>query len=236
MQQDDGRAFRPHLAGAGLLRAQERFVATLLRCPGLWANASRSNITSRHFPSSLRSLFDLATTAPQKIRDAMASGINPAIARLYHLPVQNGGVALSLGRQIVESIRRADKMARHAAAPADAPVPVEIRLVVPTSSTSDTPAEALGKDRVMTFLRDLLANGALPAREIERIAAREGLLAAGRGIGDAKPFRSARRALGIKPFQQPGQKSGGWIWALPCQAPSAASGRPLPACRAARFR
>src|ERR1700693_3275730 len=66
----------------------------------------------------------------------------------------------------------------------------------------------------------------------------------GRGYfaGDAKPFRSARQALGIKPFQQPGRKGGGWIWVLPGQAPihrkpegghrqapSAASGAPAAA-------
>jgi hypothetical protein len=37
--------------------------------------------------------------------------------------------------------------------------------------------------------------------------------------GDTRFFRSARQALGIKPFQQPGRKGGGWIWVLPGQAP-----------------
>jgi hypothetical protein len=138
---DDGRAFRPHLAGAELLRAQERFLAALLRCPSLWANASRSNIRCRHFPSSLRSIFDLATAA-EKIRDAVTSGDNPTVARLYHLPVHlNGGVMLSLGRQIVESVRRAETK-RSVAEPANeaAPVPLEVPLAVPTRNA---PAEAL---------------------------------------------------------------------------------------------
>jgi hypothetical protein len=273
---DDGRAFRPHLAGAELLRAQERFLAALLRCPSLWANASRSNIRCRHFPSSLRSIFDLAT-APEKIRDAVTSGDNPTVVRLYHLPVHlNGGVVLSLGRQIVESIRRAEAE-RSTAEPANE-VPVEVPLAVPTAPTrnaqalapadqapapdasapdtcksgvdftamaddstslsdehmdsrasdvqkSDPPAiatagRALGsKDAVTAFLLAVLADGPLRAREIERMATVEGLLADGKAIGDAKPFRSARQALGIKPFQQSGRKGGGWIWVLPGQAP-----------------
>ena len=282
MHDDDGRAFRPHLSGAELLRAQERFLTALLRCPSLCANTSRSNITRRHFPSSLRFIFDLATTAPGKIRDVVTSGANPTAARLYHLPVHlNPGVVLSLGRQIVESVRRAE-IERRAAEPADegAAVPVEVPLIVPMAPTRHAPAEVpapeapapdipapdicksgeigldfktvadsmslshermesrasdaresappiiatrscVGKDTVATFLLTVLADGPLPAREIEGMAAREGLLAAGKAIGDAKPFRSARQALGIKPFQQPGRKGAGWIWSLPCQPPSA---------------
>ena len=120
---DDGRAFRPHLGGAELLGAQERFLAALLRCPSLWGNASRSNITCAHFPSSLRSIFDLATIAPETIRDAVTFGDNPTVARLYHSPVHlNGGVVLSLGRQIVESVRRAETK-RSGAEPANEVAP-----------------------------------------------------------------------------------------------------------------
>jgi hypothetical protein len=138
---DDGRAFRPHLAGAELLGAQERFLAALLRCPSLWGNASRSNIRCRHFPSSLRSIFDLATTAPEKIRDAVTSGDNPTVARLYHLPVHlNGGVVHSLGRQIVESIRRAET--ERSAAELANEVPVEVPLAVPTAPTRNAQALA----------------------------------------------------------------------------------------------
>src|SRR6202042_2276680 len=91
--------------------------------PSLWANASRSNITCAHFPSSLRSIFDLATIAPETIRDAVTSGDNPAVARLYHSPVHlNGGVVLSLGRQIVESVRRAETK-RSSAEPANEVAP-----------------------------------------------------------------------------------------------------------------
>jgi hypothetical protein len=182
---------------------------------------------------------------------------------------------LSLGRQIVESIRRAETE-RSAAEPANE-VPVEVPLAVPTAPTrnaqalapadqapapdtsapdtcksgvdftamadstslsdermdsrasdvqkSDPPviattARSLGsKGTVTAFLLAVLADGPLRAREIERMAARDGLLAAGKAIGDAKPFRSARQALGIKPFQQSGRKGGGWIWVLPGQAP-----------------
>jgi hypothetical protein len=46
------------------------------------------------------------------------------------------------------------------------------------------------------------------------------LLSEGKPIGESKPFRAARDALGIKPYQQKGEKAGGWLWALPDQVPS----------------
>jgi hypothetical protein len=55
-----------------------------------------------------------------------------------------------------------------------------------------TAARSLGsKDTVTAFLLAVLADGPLRARKIERMAAREGLLADGKGIGDAKPFLGA---------------------------------------------
>jgi|SRR6516162_11398507 hypothetical protein len=34
-------------------------------------------------------------------------------------------------------------------------------------------------------------------------------------LGWAHMFRTAGSTLGVKSYQQPGQKSGGWIWSLP---------------------
>jgi hypothetical protein len=166
---DDGRAFRPHLAGAELLGAQERFLAALLRCPSLWGNASRSNIRCRHFPSSLRSIFDLATTAPEKIRDAVTSGDNPTVARLYHLPVHlNGGVVHSLGRQIVESIRRAET--ERSAAELANEVPVEVPLAVPTAPTRNAQALAPADQAPAPRQHQApsVASGAHPAAKVTR--------------------------------------------------------------------
>ena len=40
MEISDSRAFRPHLRGLELDRAQEKFLATVLRSPGLWSSAA----------------------------------------------------------------------------------------------------------------------------------------------------------------------------------------------------
>jgi hypothetical protein len=62
------------------------------------------------------------------------------------------------------------------------------------------------------------ANGPIPARELEVRARAVGLLDAGKSIGDSKPFRSARAALGVKTSQRVGVKAGGWFWELLDQA------------------
>lgn len=61
------------------------------------------------------------------------------------------------------------------------------------------------KAEASDFLRDILANGPLPAKQVKVEAAEAGIT--------PKSLRSAREALGIKP-----EKSGfegGWVWALP---------------------
>ena len=107
MEISDSRAFRPQLRGLELDRAQEKFLATVLRSPGLWASAARSKIGRHHFSSSLRPVFDLAIGAPEKIRDVVMS--DPQVRRIFGIPVHlHHGVVLSLARQIVESTGRSD--------------------------------------------------------------------------------------------------------------------------------
>ena len=65
---------------------------------------------------------------------------------------------------------------------------------------------------VVSFLRDALAHGPVAASEIERRAVDAGLLEQVKAMGKAKTFRTARAALGVKSYQQPGQRPGGWIW------------------------
>ena len=78
------------------------------------------------------------------------------------------------------------------------------------------------------FLTSLLATGAVKVEIIEQEAIKAGLLGVEQSIGQSKPFRSARKRLGIKPYQPKGEKAPGWEWALPLetphQVPSEASG------------
>jgi putative DNA primase/helicase len=75
-------------------------------------------------------------------------------------------------------------------------------------------------DGAIDFLRILLADGPRKAESVQDEARAAGLLGEDQSIGQSKPFRSARKALGIKPYQPKGVKSGGWIWALPDRSDS----------------
>jgi hypothetical protein len=64
------------------------------------------------------------------------------------------------------------------------------------------------------FLRTLLSNGPVAVSEVEKEAVDVGLHQAGKPIGQSKPFRGARDALGVK-TRKAGFGQKGWVWALP---------------------
>ena len=86
-----------------------------------------------------------------------------------------------------------------------------------------TADEALGgkgrgsaKDEVVQFLREILATGARPAKDVERLAVEAGLLASGTPIGQAKAFRLACQSMGVKRKRIGGFASDGhWVWQRP---------------------
>jgi hypothetical protein len=85
-------------------------------------------------------------------------------------------------------------------------------------------AEPTAKEDAAEFLRAVLAHGPAKVSDIEAQAREACLLCANQSISQSKPFRSARKKLGIEPYQSKGQKAGGWFWALPAdQMPSEAS-------------
>lgn len=95
--------------------------------------------------------------------------------------------------------------------------------------TADTALNASGehaataKDDAKEFLQRILASGPLPVREIEREARDCGLLGDTAQVGQCKPLRMARKALGIK-VQKTGMQ-GGWVWSLPESLEDASSGK-----------
>jgi putative DNA primase/helicase len=101
-----------------------------------------------------------------------------------------------------------------------------------TVSVSVTADEALAgvtnqssaKQDAVEFLRDLLCDGPMAVRDIEGHAVEAAMLADGKPIGQAKPFRLARQVLGIKPRRSGGLGGeGSWLWELPeaAKVPSA---------------
>jgi hypothetical protein len=81
------------------------------------------------------------------------------------------------------------------------------------------------KDATIEFVRALLADGPLKVETIQKEARAAGLLGEDQSIGQSKPFRSARNALSIKPYQPKGEKSGGWVWGMPDQSPKRGDGK-----------
>jgi hypothetical protein len=72
------------------------------------------------------------------------------------------------------------------------------------------------KSDAVQLLAELLINGPMPVRDIERHAIDASLLAEGKPIGQSKPFRLARAELDIKSRRAGGLAAGGqWVWELP---------------------
>jgi putative DNA primase/helicase len=89
----------------------------------------------------------------------------------------------------------------------------------PVSMTAD---EALGsgghsdptaKDDAIEFLRTVLTVGSMSVRKIEIEARLAGHLTADQAISQSKPFRAARRELGVQTTKS--GMDGGWEWSLP---------------------
>jgi hypothetical protein len=107
MEINDSRASRPHLVGRDLLGAQERFIAAILRGPGLAAAARTAGLNRQHICPELHSAFEFAMSSDRdEIRRAVQSG-STEVARLYRLGVEMGyDQVVHLGRQIKETVDR----------------------------------------------------------------------------------------------------------------------------------
>jgi hypothetical protein len=107
MSQDDPRAFRSHLAGRDLYRAQERLIAAILRAPSLSSVIRVASLSRHHLPSELATVFDFALRSDRDgIRRAVQNGIVD-VGRLFRLGVElSHAQVLQLARQIKESVER----------------------------------------------------------------------------------------------------------------------------------
>lgn len=77
------------------------------------------------------------------------------------------------------------------------------------ASQSAENGEETALDEARGFLREALADGPRPSREIQREADGCGIL--------PRTLRRAREAIGVKPLKEgkPGEPGGRWLWALP---------------------
>lgn len=77
-------------------------------------------------------------------------------------------------------------------------------------AASEATEDRSSKSEAMAFLRDMLADKPLSARDVKRMAAEA-------GISD-KALRTARETIGIKPVKAGFGTTGGWVWELPAEA------------------
>jgi hypothetical protein len=242
------QSFRAHLTGRDLQRAQERLTAAILRAPSLASAVRLAGLDEQYIDPVLRLVFEFAVHSDRdQIRRAVLSG-NGDAARLFRSGVEIGHAqALQLARQISESIAReqlaqkrapdTDEPMRYARPASKAVLEARVKEVlaednrapardmaavaaITKSSTAGEPKPSSVSCRaaVVAFLRDL-APGPVAAGEIERLAVASGLLGKGKPLGQSKIFRTVRKSLGIKTYQKPGERAGGWIWSWPDQTP-----------------
>jgi hypothetical protein len=77
--------------------------------------------------------------------------------------------------------------------------------------------------KVAEFLQDALTGGAVSVFELEGKARAAGLLGEHQQIQHAKPFKKAKKSLGIRSIRDGFGGDGKWAWSMPPQAPEIAS-------------
>lgn len=79
------------------------------------------------------------------------------------------------------------------------------------------PGNTSEKNDAIEFLQTILVEGPMLVSEVQLNAIEAGLLQSGQPIGQSKPFRSARNALGVTTHKDTGV-GGAWIMALPTKS------------------
>src|SRR6476659_11295770 len=103
-------AFFPLVHGMELRRVQQRFLASLLRQPGLVPTVLTTGIGPDHFPEEWRHAFVMATKEPGRAKQIVPDPHgDPTIRNLYTQIVLLGhGQARQMAEQIIASMRRRD--------------------------------------------------------------------------------------------------------------------------------
>jgi putative DNA primase/helicase len=94
-------------------------------------------------------------------------------------------------------------------------------------AAENAPSEVTAKDDAIEFLRTVLADGPVQVAEVEREARSACLLGEGQPLRQSKPFRSARKALGVV-TEKAGLRDG-WTLCLPPESPQSTPKAPFEA-------
>lgn len=198
-------AVRGVLEPVGELASRLRVAIVSITHPpkGTGTTAINRFIGSVAFVAAARSAFMVARDPDDETR------------RLF-LPVKNnlaplgGGLAFRLEQRIVGPEEKA--IVASAVTWETAPIAISADEALRASENGDEDRATLKEDAI-EFLRIVLAPGSLKVSEIEREARDARLLSGNQDISQAKPFRAARKALGV--ITTKGGMADGWIWALP---------------------
>jgi hypothetical protein len=104
-------AYFPILRGMELHRGQQRMLTALLRQPGLVPTVLTTGIRPEHFPEEWRNAFVVATKEPGRGKEIVADPNGDLTIRHLYMQVAllGDGQARQLARQIVSSVRRAQR-------------------------------------------------------------------------------------------------------------------------------
>jgi hypothetical protein len=181
-----------------LIAVAEKLIAGLIRNPRLVPVVVSTGLTDAHFPRGvgLQAPFRFAVAGPECVERHVASNYedlsHTVLRRLAKSPMTlTVAEARTLAHYLLD------------------PGPDRGELAVRAE------AKCTAKDQAIEFLRRALADGGMLVTELEARARIAGLLKPGQPIGQCKPFRDAKRKLGIKSDRKGFGRTARYHWRLP---------------------
>jgi hypothetical protein len=178
----------------------ERLIAGLINNSALAPVVALTGLMVEHFPPGrgLRNSFRFAMAGPDCVKAHLASKhedlSRQVLRRLTGLRVDlTAAEAKSLAQYLLDPLLGSPELALR-------------------GEDRDKPTT---KGRAVEFLRNALADGGMRVIELERKARIAGLLKTGQPVSQCRPFRDAKRLLGVKSDRKGFGKHATYYWRLP---------------------
>jgi len=182
------------------MAAAERLIAGLINNPTLAPVVAMMGLTVEHFPPGrgLRNSFRFAMAGRDCVKAHVASKYEDlsrqVLRRLASLRVEL-------------TVAETKALAQHLLDPLLCSPELALRGEARNKRTA--------KDQVVEFLRNALADGGMMVIELEAKARIVGLLKTGQPVSQCRPFRDAKRELGVKSDRKGFGKDAKYHWRLP---------------------
>jgi hypothetical protein len=180
----------------------QRLGAGLIRNPALIPVVVSTGLTPAHFPPGigLQNSFRFAVSGSECVEQHVASKYQD-LSRTVLRRLASSRVTLT--------VADARALARHLLDSSHDRGELAVR----------TDAKRTAKGRAIEFLRSALVDGGTLVIELEASARIAGLLKSGQPIGQCRPFRDAKRELGVTSDRKGFGRAGEYRWRLPVRRP-----------------